>query len=474
MDSVPLSDAIVEELGAGFVRALRTAWPTLVSTDLDGMEQQLQALGRRVLGPVAEQAVAAMAAAQPLAPPPCARCEQPMRLVELARVRQLQGLVGEYTLRRPYWHCAPCHQGAAPLDAVLGLGAGALSPGLCRVACRLGIEDAFAPAAAILYETLRVDVPEEAVRRITEGIGQVAEAEQQAAITQAQAGADLPPPAAAPAHLVVATDGVMVHTDGDWHEMKVGVVAPLGPGTWTDPDSGRVSQTLGEQSVCAGLEAAAGFWWRLYCEARRRGLGTAPVVLIVVLGDGADWIWHAAARFLALRDVELVEIVDIYHAWEHLWTVANAVFGPGSAAAIAWVTPLKRQLEHDGVAPVLAALTALAPPGADAAEEVRKAQQYFTDQAVRMDYPRFVARQLPIGSGVIESANKTLITAREKGAGMRWSRAGAQAVASLRAVQRSGRWDAFWRTQPQRRRPAVFPRRPHPWAAAPPPQEQAA
>src|SRR2546429_38008 len=85
----------------------------------------------------------------------------------------------------------------------------------------------------------------------------------------------------------------------------------LGPGTWTDPDSGRVSQTLGPQSVCAGLEAAAAFWWRLYCEARRRGLGAAPVALVVVLGDGADWIWHAAARFLALRGVELVEIVGI-------------------------------------------------------------------------------------------------------------------------------------------------------------------
>ena len=474
MDSVLLSDAIVEELGAEFGRALRTAWPTLISTDLDGIEQQLQEIGRRVLGPVAEQTVAAIAAAQPAAPPPCPRCEQPLRLVEPARARHLQGLVGEYTLRRPYWHCARCQQGVAPLDERLGLGAGALSPGLCRVACRLGIEDAFAPAAEILYETLRVDVPKEAVRRITEGIGQVAEAEQQAAITQAQAGQDPPPPDEAPAQLVVATDGVMVHTAGDWHEMKVGVVAPLGPGTWTDPDSGRVSQTLGPQSVCAGLEAAAAFWWRLYCEARRRGLGAAPVALVVVLGDGADWIWHAAARFLALRGVELVEIVDIYHAWEHLWTVANAVFGTGSAAAAAWVAPLKRRLEQDGVAPGLTALTALEPPGADAADEIRKAQQYFTDQAARMDYPRFVARQLPIGSGVIESANKTLITAREKGAGMRWSRSGAQAVASLRAVQRSGRWEAFWRTHPQRRRAAVFPRRPCPGTAAPRPEQQAA
>lgn len=474
MDSTLLSDAIVEELGAEFVRALRTVGPTLGGTDLDGLEQQLQALGRRVLGPVAEQIVAAIAAAQPLAPPQCLRCEQPMRLVETARARHLQGLVGEYTLRRPYWHCAPCQQGSAPLDAVLGLGAGALSPGLCRVACRLGIEEAFAPAAEILYETLRVDVPEEAVRRITEGIGQVAEAEQQAAMAQAQAGHDLAPPDGAPAQLVVATDGVQVHTDGDWHEMKVGVVAPLGPGTWTDPDSGRVGQTLGPQSVCAGLEPAAAFWWRLYCEARRRGLGATSVVLIVVLGDGADWIWHAAARFLALRGVELVEIVDIYHAWEHLWTVANAVFGTSSAAAAAWAEPLKRRLEEDGVAPVLAALTALQPPSTEAAEEVRKAQQYFTAQAARMDYPGFVARQLPIGSGVVESANKTLIAAREKGAGMRWRSPGAQAVASLRAVHRSGRWDAFWRTHPQRRRPAVFPRRPRPGTAASMTERQAA
>jgi hypothetical protein len=474
MDRASLSDAIVEELGAVFVQALRAAGPGLVAADLDGIEQQLQALSRAVLGPVVEQTVAAIAAAQPAEPPRCAQCQQPLRLVEAARARHLQGLVGEYTLRRPYWHCPPCQQGAAPLAALLGIGAGALSPGLCRVACRLGIEEAFAPAAEILDETLRVDVPTEAVRRITEGIGQVAEAEQQAAIALAQADQEPPPPEVAPGQLLVAVDGVQVHTDGDWHEMKVGVVAPLGPGTWTDPDSGRVCQALGAQSVCAGLEAAALFWWRVYCEARRRGLGAAPVALIVVLGDGADWIWHAAARFLALRGVELVAIVDLSQAWEHLWTVANAVFGTGSAAAAAWTEPLKRRLEHEGVAPVLTALRTLRPTTADAAEAVRKAQQYFTGHAARMDYPRFVARQFPIGSGVVESANKTLIAAREKGAGMRWSRTGAQAVASLRAVHRSGRWEAFWRTQPQRRRPAVFPRRPRPGTAAPLTDQQAA
>lgn len=474
MDSANLSEAIVQELGEQFVRALRQVGPTLVATDLDGMEQQLQELGRRVFGRVVEQAVAAVAAAQPLSPPPCPQCQAPMRLVEPARARHLQGLVGEYRLVRPYWHCPPCHRGLAPLDAALGIGPGALSPGLARVACRLGIEEAFAPAAAILYETLRVDVPDEGVRRITEGIGQVAEAEQQAAIVAARAAQEPPPPEVAPAQLLVAVDGVTVHTEGDWHEMKVGVVTPLGPETWTDPATGRVCQRPGPQSLCAGLEPAALFWWRLYCEARRRGLGAATVVLIVVLGDGADWIWKSAARFLHVGRAQLVEIVDIYHAWEHLWQVANAVHGTGSDAAAAWVGPLKERLLEEGVPPVLAALSQLQPPGADAAEAVRKATAYFTEHAARMDYPTFIARQLPIGSGVVESANKTLIMAREKGAGMRWSGPGAQAVASLRALQRSGRWAAFWATHPQRRRPPVAPRRPRPTTAQPKPQRRAA
>jgi hypothetical protein len=474
MDSPRLSDAIVAEWGAAFVRAVGEVAPTLVTADLDGIERQLQDGSRRVLGRVVEQTVATRAAVPPLHAPSCPQCGASLRLVDQARERHLQGLVGEYRLVRAYWHCAPCGQGHAPLDEALGIGPGALSPGLGRVACRLGIEDAFAPAAEILYETLRVDVPDEAVRRITEGIGLVAEAEQQAAITAAHMDQEPPLPEVGPAQLLVAVDGVQVHTDGDWHEMKVGVVAPLGPDTWTDPDSGRVCQRPGPQSVCAGLEPAAVFWWRVYCEARRRGLGAATVALIVVLGDGADWIWHSAARFLQLGRVQLVEIVDIYHAWEHLWTVANAVYGTGAAAAAAWVEPLKRRLVEAGVAPVLAALEQLQPTDAKATEEVRKAHAYFTAHAARMDYPAFLARQLPIGSGVVESANKTLITAREKGAGMRWSGTGAQAVASLRAVHRSGRWEAFWQTQPQRRRPALAPRRPRPTTAQPKPRAEAA
>ncbi len=92
-----------------------------------------------------------------------------------------------------------------------------------------------------------------------------------------------------------------------------------------------------------------------------------------------------------------------------------------------------------------------------------------------MDYPRYVAQQLPIGSGAVENLCKTLIEAREKGAGMRWTRAGAQAVATLRAVRASGDWAAFWATHPLRTRlrlcPPARPRR-RPAALAPAPPEE--
>jgi len=115
-------------------------------------------------------------------------------------------------------------------------------------------------------------------------------------------------------------------------------------------------------------------------------------------------------------------------------TWATPSSGWGAHGAAGWVQPLKDRLYGQGAAPVLAALTALTPETDEAVEAVRVALGYVTTHAARMDYPRFVARQLPIGSGAVESTCKVLIAARAKGAGMRWSRTGLQAITSLRAL----------------------------------------
>jgi hypothetical protein len=373
-------------------------------------------------------------------------------------------LVGDYQLVRAYYYCDRCSEGCIPLDERLGIGAGGFSPGLARVACRLGIEKSFAEAADALGEALHMTVIDESVRRITEGIGQVAEAEQQAEVARAKKGEDpVGSSQGVPTTgmLAVEVDGALVHLEKEWHEAKVGVVSPLGPKEVVDRDSRRVHLQLGDQSYCVGLEQAEDFWYRVYAEACRRGLGSLAVVLVAVLGDGADWIWRYARQFVAIGRVRVVEILDIFHAFEHLWTVANAVFGAGSAEAAQWVDPLKRKLEEEGVGPVLEALGRLETEDQGAAKEVGKAVGYFTEHAARMDYPRFIAMKLPIGSGAVEGACKVILEEREKGAGMRWSGRGAQAVATLRALHRSGRWREFWQTHPQRRRPPLAPHR-HP------------
>jgi len=444
MDRTQRAAQVVAEASAVLqagVAARLEAWD---QADLGTIERQLQGVMRQVSGALLGALAARRVAAQAGERPGCARCGGRMRLVETARPRFVQGLAGDVQLRRPYYHCAACRQGAAPLDAAWGLGGGALSPELTRVACRDGIEGAFAVGADLLREHLGIHVDAEAVRRATEAVGAVAEADQQDRSRWAVA------PEAVPSTLLLALDGVLVHERAVWRECKLLRVAPLGPGVVADAQTGETSLALGPSSYAAGIESADACWRRSMREAWRRGWGRG-VRTVVVLGDGAEWIWRQARCQLSARGCEVVEILDFYHVTEHLGTVAAAVFGAGSAAAAAWLDRQRHALRHQGGGPVRRALAKLRPLTAAAAEEVRKARGYLRTHAHRLHYPAFRARHFPIGSGVIESTAKNLIQLRQAQAGMRWGLPGAQAVASLRALHRSGRWAPFWESRPQDR-----------------------
>jgi hypothetical protein len=249
--------------------------------------------------------------------------------------------------------------------------------------------------------------------------------------------------------------------------MKVGRVAPLGPRLVVDRQSGEAHLALGPSSYCVGREEAAAFWPRVMREVGRAGWGRG-VRIVVLIADGADWIWHQARCQVRRDGVVLVEILDFYHAAEHLAAVAQAVFGAGSLRARDWLEQQCHALRHQGPSPVRRALAKLAPPTSAGADLVRTTAQYFRTHARRMNYPAFRARHFPIGSGAIESTAKNLIQARQVQAGMRWRTPGAQDVASLRALHRSGRWAAFWQSQPQRRLRLCQPRQP--WTRTTTPQ----
>jgi hypothetical protein len=280
-------------------------------------------------------------------------------------------------------------------------------------------------------------VSAETVRQHTEAVGTQWEAvalAQSAEVQRTQeAAAPLDP---APGQLVVETDGVMVRYRDGWHEVKLGLVGGLVEGQLQAP------------SYVAARASAEQFGPRLLAEAARRGAleevgGDGPPTRralallpeVVVVGDGAHWIWELASEHFGTR----TEIVDFYHATEHLWQVAHALYPEDLPAATAWAQDCRRQLRKKGGAPVRTALRKARAATAAGREVLRVERGYFRTNTDRMAYPSFRRRGLPLGSGAIESAAKHVVQLRMKRPGARWSEPGAQAVLQVRCRLRSGR-----------------------------------
>src|SRR5437016_10583269 len=165
--------------------------------------------------------------------------------------------------------------------------------------------------------------------------------------------------------------------------------------------------------------------------------------LVVALGDGAPWIWNLVAEHFP----EAVQIVDLSHAKEHVWDVAHAVFGRGTAVGTTWATRACSLLEQGQTEALVCAIEALAPiapePG-QARSIPERAVDYFTTNAQRMRYPLFRAQGMHIGSGIAEAASKTIVSTRGKRSGMRWTPEGLDALLPLRTAVLNGAYDSFW------------------------------
>jgi Uncharacterised protein family (UPF0236) len=371
-------------------------------------------------------------------PEACPGCGQRCR-VQSWRRRRVTTLCGRVSWARPWYVCRGCRHGWSPVDPVLAVAPrGRLSRGVQAWLAELGAATDFAEAQDWLERLGGVHVAKETVRVQAEGQGAALEAAQQAASAQVEATRESAAPVdAAPGQLVVETDGVMVrYRQTGWHEVKIGLVA------------GWVDGALAAPSYVAAREGAAAFGERLLAEAARRGAleivgwegsrtgaGLAVLRHVLVLGDGARWIWTLAAEHFGDRR----ELVDFYHATEHLWKVARLLHGEGTTAAEAWAKARCHELRHDGLAPVLTTLKAARAATADGRLLLRRERRYFRTNAARMEYPPAKAEGLPIGSGAVESLARHLVQLRLKRPGARWSRPGAQAILTLRAHLKSGR-----------------------------------
>jgi len=405
--------------------------------DLDQREEQVLRQGRLLL---AGLLIWVAVAAAPRTPGRCPACGAwaPEPVVR-QRPRALLSRCGLLRVPRELATCRGCGTSWAPLDRVLKLQPyQRLTGGLRQDLVQLGIDLPFARAARQLLRLTGLAVGSETIRRHSEAVGRELEAAQQAAIRHVERTREAAePPEPAPGQLVVQTDGVMVHFLDGWREVKLGLVAGVQDGELLAP------------SYVAAKEGVERFGPRLLAEAARRGAlqvvawhsrllgrGLALLRSVVVLGDGAAWIWNLAAEHFG----RAIEIVDFYHASEHIWELANACYGQGSAKAKRWAERQCHRLKHQGPQPLLRALRAAHPRRPEARELLRKERGYFRTNAARMDYPRFRQQGLPIGSGAVESAASHLIQQRMKlTAAMRWSDTGGGALLALLAYDASGR-----------------------------------
>ncbi len=361
------------------------------------------------------------------------------------RPKTFTTLLGPVTLQRAYYHCDACRSGVCPRDQALGLQGSSLSPAITRLVGLTAAEGSFAKASEWLTALAGVDVETRQVERCAEALGRDI-ADDERSVTEQTAAAPAPT-----MHLGLDGTGVPVRPaevegrrgkqpDGSakTREVKLATV-------WTAEGrdtQGRPVRDRGSVSYNAAVESAASrgtdpqpaaFAQRVYREAIRRGFDTAAQR--IVIGDGAAWIWNLAAE----QFPGAIEIVDIYHAKQHLCDVAKAIYGPGTDLADRWARDRRAELDAGRLCAVVAALRI----HVETTPEARKCIHYVFGDRHRMRCPQFRARGLCVSSGVVEAGCKQ-IGDRLKRAGMRWTVAGANAIIALRCCILSGRFEDFW------------------------------
>jgi len=366
------------------------------------------------------------------------------------RTRHVLTAIGEVEILRAWYLCPYCHNGQCPADAALDIEKADLSPGVRRMLALVGAEAAFDHGRRQIELLAGLQVTAKAVERTAEAIGADIAAGEQREIQRALQ-LSLPIAVGEPIPvLYVEMDGtgvpvVKAETEGrpgkikgqpaHTREAKIGSV--FTQSGW-DKD-GYAIRDPSSTTYVAAIETASEFGPRLYLEAWNRGWERAEKK--VVIGDGAEWIWNNTDDHFP----GAIQIVDIFHAREHLWGVARKLYPGQEAEQKRWRASHQDELLDEGkIEELVAALRAIDSLNPEFLEKIRAEADYFDNNKERMRYPTFRAQHLFIGSGVIEAGCKTIIGSRCKQSGMFWTVRGANAILALRSAYFNGRFEDYW------------------------------
>lgn len=356
------------------------------------------------------------------------------RRVHDHRTRTVVSLFGPLDVSRS--RCRDGQGQCCPLDKAMGLlGQRGWTVAVQETVSLLSCECGFETVSDLMGRLFGVGISPPTVQQLAESAGQ-----------RAEQWLQQPPPSPedpwqVPDTLIVATDGCKAPQRDGWHEVKVAALYPKQARSRRPSGRGKLLR----KEYFASLEAAQGFgealWWRA------QGWAVQKVRRVVVMGDGAPWIWSLSEMHFP----GAVEIVDFYHAAEHLWEVGEALWGDRhtSLATRSWVRHYCKSLKDGRVDLVLGAIERRAaqrrgrlPP--ELAKTVRLNLEYFRRNAARMRYGRFRQMKLPIGTGAVEGSCKHVVHSRFRRPGSRWSRNGLKSMLALKLMRLNQRWELLW------------------------------
>lgn len=327
---------------------------------------------------------------------------------------------GERKIVRSYYHCGSCGKGSCPVDRTLGLDGGCTTIAVRAKIARLAALVPFGRCSVELGHLCGIKVSPRTVERVAELVG--SQIGNEAAQAEAHVLSGLAEePELAPERLYVTVDGAMAPMRDGWRECKVGAVYEAS----TNSNGDAVARDVEHVGTFGNAEAIGD---KLYALAFRRGVERCGDV--VALGDGGRWIWKQAKDNFP----NATQILDFYHAAEHLSEVAKAWYGAQTPKADKWLEDRCGDFLEGRHETVMRSIRAWKPVEEQDIKTKQDNLGYFKRNRERMRYDEYRAKQMHIGSGIAESSCKCLVQARLKQSGMRWTQTGAESMLQLRRL----------------------------------------
>lgn len=302
---------------------------------------------------------------------------------------------------------------------------------------RLGSKLPFEQAAEEVWLNQRTRVEASTLRGVTHRYGALAEASERAEAERIEKEA--PQSAVTPEKMLVSTDGAFIQlTTGEWREVKTMVLGDI-ESVWQEK-AGEVQVKTRNLSYFSRSYEIGSFERYALAELQRRGLSNAR--LVATVNDGSEWI----QSFTDFHFPQAVRILDFRHASDYVAAAGKAALGEGTPEFSAWFKRTIHQLKHKPPRQTIADICLLAAKATtdEQLATIDTARRYLQKREKLIDYPYFQARELPIGSGSVESSHKGVVHSRMKQAGMRWAAHHVDPMLALRNLICNGRWSEGW------------------------------